>query len=244
MTPPAARFLRTFRATRQRREVPGLAYVNRVCFTLAPVRRFARGSRDTASFDFSDFPRRPTTGPGSGHATRDRFSIRATGRLPPTTRRRTRPPGGWGRSRTVRDVTRQTPRIVEDFPKSGRPSVRQSRREALCSPGTNRLKRFPTATRLAPRPPDPLRFLPPDSDPQKSGSRVARVRKGSFDLSAKSACGAGLAASAFVPAPVGPTLRRTSVTLQPALSRHSPGGFAARGDGGLRDRLCRRQTGH
>jgi len=122
----------------------------------------------------------------------------------------------------VRDVTRQTPRFDGDCPKSGRPSVRQSRREALCSPGTNRPKRFPTATRLAPRPPDPLRFLPPDSDPQKSGSRVARVRKGFFDLSAKSACGAGLAASAFVPAPVGPTLRRTSVTLRPPCPAIAP----------------------
>ena len=105
--------------------------------------------------------------------------------LPPTTRRRIRPPGGSGRSRTVRDVTRQTPRFSEDFPKSGRPSVRQSRREALCSPGPNRPKRFPTATRRKPRPPDPLRFLPPDSDPQKSGSRVARVWNGP----AGAACG-------------------------------------------------------
>jgi hypothetical protein len=161
-----------------------------------------------------DFRPRPTTGPGSGHATRDRFLIRATGRLPPTTRRRTRPPGGSGRSRTVRDVTRQAPRFLEDFPKSGRPSVRQSRREALCSPGTNRPKRFPNATRLAPRPPDPLRFLPPDSDPQKSGSRVARVRKGSFDLSAKSACGTGLAARDLATRPLArPTLPKTNRTL-------------------------------
>jgi len=129
----------------------------------------------------------------------------------------------------VRDVTRQTPRFSEDFPKSGRPSVRQSRREALCSPGTNRPKRFPTATRRKPRPPDPLRFLPPDSDPQQSGSRVARVRKGSFNLSAKSACGAGLAASAFVPAPVGPTLRRTSVTTAP-IRRSRPFQVKARSD--------------
>ena len=147
-----------------------------------PPIKWSVGSNPTPSaiLRCGDFRQRPTTGPGSGHATRDRFSIRATGRLPPTTRRRTRPPGGSGRSRTVRDVTRQTPRFSADFPKSERPlvppkpldeggSVRQSRREALCSPGTNRPKRFPNATRLAPRPPDPLRFLPPDSDPQKSG---------------------------------------------------------------------------
>jgi len=114
----------------------------------------------------------------------------------------------------VRDVTRQTPRFDGDFPKSGRPSVRQSRREALCSPGTNRPKRFPNATRLAPRPPDPLRFLPPDSDPQKSDSRVARVRKGSFNVSAKSACGAGLAARDLATRPLArPTLPRTNRTL-------------------------------
>jgi len=58
--------------------------------------RFARGSRDTASFELRDFRRRPTTDAESGRATRDRFSSRATGRLPPTTRRRTRPPEGSG----------------------------------------------------------------------------------------------------------------------------------------------------
>lgn len=130
------------------------------------------GSNPTpsASFEFSGFRQRPTMDAESGRATRDRFSSRATGRLRPTTRRRTSRsagPGGSGRSRTGRDVTRQTPRFSGDFPKSVRPSVRQSRREALCSPVTNRPKRFATATRLAPRPPDPLRFPPPDSDPQK-----------------------------------------------------------------------------
>ena len=73
-----------------------VASAYRFCFTRHQVRRFERATEDTAILKLSDFRRRPTTDAESGRATPDRFSSRATGRLPPMTRRRTRPPKGSG----------------------------------------------------------------------------------------------------------------------------------------------------
>ena len=115
------------------------------------------GSNPTPSaiLIFRDFPRRPTTEAESDMQHGIGFRAERPEDFP---RRRD---GGHVRRKDREEAgpfsgTWKRSRIAGDFPKSGRPSVRQSRREALWSRGTNRPKRFPNATRLKPRPPDPL----------------------------------------------------------------------------------------
>ena len=118
---------------------------------------FARYVEDTAIFLFAHFARHRPKRAGTGYATRDRISTPASERFLRRGLRRSNPAAGSGGT-GPRDRRRtKTIHFGGDFRDSGRPSVRQSRREAR---GSNRPPPLPNRPRLC-GPPAALHFPTP-----------------------------------------------------------------------------------
>ena len=132
---------------------------------------FARCGEDTAIFLFPHFARHPPTAAGIGYATRDRISTPASERFLRRGLRRSNPAAGSGET-GPRDRRRtKTIHFGGDFRDSGRPSVRQSRREAR---GSNRPPPLPNRPRLC-GPPAALHFPTPRSLPENLWRAVMAV---------------------------------------------------------------------
>ena len=115
----------------------------------------------SAIFLFRHFPRHPPTRAGIGCATPDRFLSRASERFLRRGLRRSNPAAGSGGT-GPRDRRRtKTIHFAGDFRDSGRPSVRQSRREARGSAGATLPNRLANRIRRAAGPPAALHFPPP-----------------------------------------------------------------------------------
>ena len=143
-----------------------IATVSQMCSTSPPVRRFEPGQGNSANFLCADFGRRTPTARRTGCATRDRFSSRARERF--FGAGNTRRPLAAGSGGTGPRDRRRT-KTIHFGGDSGRPSVRQSRREARGSAGgelPNRKAAWPPKPWRRGRPPASLRVRPPDSEPQ------------------------------------------------------------------------------
>ncbi|OQC58835.1 MAG: hypothetical protein BWX54_00909 [Verrucomicrobia bacterium ADurb.Bin018] len=154
-----------------RAEGERICLICRLWFTHHEPSGFARCVEDTAIFLSPDFPAHPPTRAGTGYARRDRFLTRASERFLRRGLRRSNPAAGSGGT-GPRDRRRtKTIHFGGDFRDSGRPSVRQSRREAR---GSNRPPPLPNRPRLC-GPPAALHFPTPRSLPENLWRAVMAV---------------------------------------------------------------------